>query len=237
MASSSESNDGEAAGDGGAAAAGDVVGAAAVVGAASADDEAAGGGELMPGESTMGALPNGSGDVPAVGPTLGNFGSNISCSTKAPGIARTIRHTVTSIATRPSDAPRSRCERDACNDRNDCFVRAFCGTTSPRIPNTPTHTQLRRLSVNQVRAPDHWPKGLVFERTARSRHTAAVRLTDFWWRMGQQFGPTYAQSFAHDFVLGELGGRTIDEALAQGVEVQEIWRAVCRTVEVAPKLR
>ena len=35
----------------------------------------------------------------------------------------------------------------------------------------------------------------------------------------------------------ELGGRTIDEALAQGVEVQEIWRAVCRTVEVAPKLR
>jgi hypothetical protein len=55
--------------------------------------------------------------------------------------------------------------------------------------------------------------------------------------MRQQFGPTYAQSFAHDFVLGELGGRTIDEALAQGVDVQEIWRAVCRTVEVAPKLR
>ena len=64
-----------------------------------------------------------------------------------------------------------------------------------------------------------------------------MRLTDFWWRMRQQFGPTYAPSFAHDFVLGELGGRTIDEALAQGVEVQEIWRAVCRTVEVAPKLR
>jgi hypothetical protein len=69
------------------------------------------------------------------------------------------------------------------------------------------------------------------------RHTAAVRLTDFWSRMRQHFGPTYAESFAHDFVLGELGGRTIDEALAQGVDVQEIWRAVCRTVDVAPKLR
>ena len=73
--------------------------------------------------------------------------------------------------------------------------------------------------------------------TRRAGHTAAVRLTDFWFRMRQHFGPTYAESFAHDFVLGELGGRTIDEALAQGVDVQEIWRAVCRTVEVAPKLR
>jgi len=68
-------------------------------------------------------------------------------------------------------------------------------------------------------------------------HTAAVRLTDFWDRMRQHFGPAYAASFAHDFVLSELGGRTIDEALAQGVDVQEIWRAVCRTVEVPAKLR
>jgi Protein of unknown function (DUF3046) len=68
-------------------------------------------------------------------------------------------------------------------------------------------------------------------------HTAAVRLTDFWGRMRQHFGPAYAASFAHDFVLSELGGRTIDEALAQGADVQEIWRAVCRTVEVPAKLR
>ena len=72
---------------------------------------------------------------------------------------------------------------------------------------------------------------------ASARDTSAVRLTDFWGRMRQHFGPTYAASFAHDFVMSELGGRTIDQALAQGVDVQEIWRAVCRTVEVAPKLR
>ncbi|MDQ1485989.1 MAG: hypothetical protein QOJ62_1682 [Actinomycetota bacterium] len=55
--------------------------------------------------------------------------------------------------------------------------------------------------------------------------------------MRQHFGPAYADSFARDFVLSELGGRTIHEALAQGVDVQEIWRAVCRTVEVPAKLR
>ena len=55
--------------------------------------------------------------------------------------------------------------------------------------------------------------------------------------MRRHFGPAYAASFAHDFVMSELGGRTIDQALAQGVDVQEIWRAVCRTVDVAPKLR
>jgi Protein of unknown function (DUF3046) len=77
-----------------------------------------------------------------------------------------------------------------------------------------------------------WNAGL-----ASARHTSAVRLTDFWGRMRQHFGPSYAASFAHDFVMSELGGRTIDQALAQGVDVQEIWRAVCRTVEVAPKLR
>lgn len=64
-----------------------------------------------------------------------------------------------------------------------------------------------------------------------------MRLTDFWGRMRQHFGPAYADSFARDFVLSELGGRTIHEALAQGVDVQEIWRAVCRTVEVPAKLR
>ncbi|HEY5050844.1 MAG TPA: DUF3046 domain-containing protein, partial [Acidothermaceae bacterium] len=89
---------------------------------------------------------------------------------------------------------------------------------------------------------DVWAPGLgarvpLDVRLSCGRHTAAVRLTDFWGRMRQHFGATYAASFAHDFVLSELGGRTIDQALAQGVDVQEIWRAVCRTVEVAPKLR
>jgi hypothetical protein len=68
-------------------------------------------------------------------------------------------------------------------------------------------------------------------------NTAPVRLTDFWERMRTQFGPTYAESFARDFVLSELGGRTIREALDQGEEIVTVWRAVCKTVDVDPTLR
>jgi hypothetical protein len=67
--------------------------------------------------------------------------------------------------------------------------------------------------------------------------TAAVRLTDFWERMRTQFGSGYADSFARDYVLSELGGRTVVEALEQGEEAVTVWRAVCRTVEVEPNLR
>jgi hypothetical protein len=54
----------------------------------------------------------------------------------------------------------------------------------------------------------------------------AVRLTDFWGRLEQAFGSVYARSFAADHVFAELGGRTIEEALAQGEEAVTVWRAV-----------
>ena len=42
----------------------------------------------------------------------------------------------------------------------------------------------------------------------------SVRLTDFWDRMETHLGPAYARSWAHDMVLAQLGGRTVDQALA-----------------------
>jgi Protein of unknown function (DUF3046) len=54
-----------------------------------------------------------------------------------------------------------------------------------------------------------------------------VRLTDFWSRMEQVFGPAYAASVAADQVIPQLGGRTVDEALASGEETVAVWRAVC----------
>ena len=48
-------------------------------------------------------------------------------------------------------------------------------------------------------------------------HTAAVRLTDFWGRMRQQFGEAYVDAFSRSYVFSDLGGRTVHEALAQGV--------------------
>jgi hypothetical protein len=53
-----------------------------------------------------------------------------------------------------------------------------------------------------------------------------VRLTDFWWRMEQVFGSGYAASIATDQVLPQLGGRTINQALAAGEETVVVWRAV-----------
>jgi hypothetical protein len=42
----------------------------------------------------------------------------------------------------------------------------------------------------------------------------------------------YAQSVAKDFVFDKLGGRTIERALADGVNVKAVWRAVCDTFKV-----
>lgn len=53
-----------------------------------------------------------------------------------------------------------------------------------------------------------------------------MRLTDFWERLEQVFGPGYAQSVAEDHVLPELEGRTIRQALAQGELTATVWRAV-----------
>jgi hypothetical protein len=53
-----------------------------------------------------------------------------------------------------------------------------------------------------------------------------VRLTDLWSRLEATFGTGYAASVAHDQVLPQLGGRTIEQALADHLEVHEIWRAV-----------
>ena len=54
-----------------------------------------------------------------------------------------------------------------------------------------------------------------------------VRLSEFWKRMESTFGATYARSYAADQVLATLGGRTVDRALAEGVDAKAVWRAVC----------
>ena len=64
-----------------------------------------------------------------------------------------------------------------------------------------------------------------------------MRLTVFWERMRAQFGDSYAQSVAKDFVLSELGDRTVDQALADGVDAKTVWRAVCEAFDVPERLR
>ncbi len=63
-----------------------------------------------------------------------------------------------------------------------------------------------------------------------------MRLTDFWERMDEVFGPVYSRSWAHDVVLPGLG-RTVDESIAAGIDTKDIWRAVCDAAEVPGVLR
>jgi hypothetical protein len=62
-----------------------------------------------------------------------------------------------------------------------------------------------------------------------------MRLTDFWNRMEERFGATYARSVAADYRLPALGA-TIDEAIAAGVETKDIWRAVCDEFDIPAHL-
>jgi DUF3046 family protein len=59
----------------------------------------------------------------------------------------------------------------------------------------------------------------------------------FWERMRAQFGETYAESVAKDYVLSSLGERTVNRALADGEDAKVVWRAVCETFNLPDSLR
>ncbi|OEV13055.1 hypothetical protein K378_04780 [Streptomyces sp. Amel2xB2] len=64
-----------------------------------------------------------------------------------------------------------------------------------------------------------------------------MRLTDFWKKMAGHFGETYADSFARDHVMAELGGRTVREALDAGWDAKDVWRVVCAVMDVPAERR
>lgn len=64
-----------------------------------------------------------------------------------------------------------------------------------------------------------------------------MRLSHFWQRMHEQFGETYAESLAQDYVIEPLDSRTVNQALADGVAAKEVWRAVCDTFDLPRGVR
>ncbi|MPY61325.1 DUF3046 domain-containing protein [Streptomyces spongiae] len=64
-----------------------------------------------------------------------------------------------------------------------------------------------------------------------------MRLTVFWQRMADHFGAGYADTFARDHVMSELGGRTVHEALNAGWAARDVWRVVCVTMDVPDERR
>jgi hypothetical protein len=85
------------------------------------------------------------------------------------------------------------------------------------------------------------PRFVTFRREnlqlSKAGNLGTVRLTEFWERMREQFGDVYAESVAKDYVLSNLGGRTVNKALADGEDAKVVWRAVCETFNVPESLR
>jgi hypothetical protein len=48
--------------------------------------------------------------------------------------------------------------------------------------------------------------------------------------MESALGRAYARTWAHEHVLADLDGRTVDEALAAGQAPKTVWRAVWRAL-------
>jgi len=66
---------------------------------------------------------------------------------------------------------------------------------------------------------------------------ASVRLTHFRRLMDDEFGAVRAGSIARDHVFGALRGRTVEQALEDGEEPRDVWRAVCAEFEVPAERR
>ena len=64
-----------------------------------------------------------------------------------------------------------------------------------------------------------------------------MRHTEFWARMEAALGASYARVWARQQVLGGLDGRTVDEALADGVQPKVVWRAVCEALALPESQR
>ena len=59
-----------------------------------------------------------------------------------------------------------------------------------------------------------------------------MRLTEFSELVERQFGAVRASSMLVDHVLSDLGGRTAVQAIEEGVDPREVWRALCADFDV-----
>ena len=64
-----------------------------------------------------------------------------------------------------------------------------------------------------------------------------MRHTEFWDRMDDALGSAYARTWAEQFVIRHLGGRTAQEALDAGVPPKEVWRAVWAALDLPASQR
>lgn len=68
-------------------------------------------------------------------------------------------------------------------------------------------------------------------------YRGGVRLTYFRELMADELGAARAASVARDHVLARLDGRTVEQALEDGIDPREVWTAVCDAYEIPPARR
>jgi len=56
-----------------------------------------------------------------------------------------------------------------------------------------------------------------------------MRISDLKKRITLSFGPEWAPSFCKDIAISELGSRSVDQALRDGYEADEIWKALVKS--------
>ena len=56
-----------------------------------------------------------------------------------------------------------------------------------------------------------------------------MRLSDLRERINLSFGEQWAPSFCKDIAISELGSRSVEEALKDGYEADEVWKALCKS--------
>ncbi len=59
-----------------------------------------------------------------------------------------------------------------------------------------------------------------------------MRLTEFHELVDAQFGSVRGASLLVDHVLTRLGGRTAEQAIEDGVDPRDVWRALCSDFDV-----
>lgn len=64
-----------------------------------------------------------------------------------------------------------------------------------------------------------------------------MRITVLRQWMAEEFGTIRADHLSHDYVFSGLGGRTVEQAIDEGLSAARIWREVCTTFEVPEERR
>lgn len=72
---------------------------------------------------------------------------------------------------------------------------------------------------------------------ARVPNPPAVTLSEFRLAAEEEFGPVQARTLCREVVLGEIGHRTPDHALEEGVDPRTVWRALCTAMDVPDSRR